>query len=103
MRRYRQGYRHGGGPVLAVVRPGTLTEQWRVLKACVEADTAVIAQAANMGLTGGSTPDGAAYDRPVVIISTLRIGAIPLLDQGRQESCVAASAHHTHVPDHSQP
>jgi D-lactate dehydrogenase len=42
--------------VLAVVQPGTLVEQWRVLQACVEAGVIVIPQAANTGLTGGSTP-----------------------------------------------
>ncbi|MCO6517336.1 MAG: D-lactate dehydrogenase, partial [Snodgrassella sp.] len=32
---YRQGIRFGVGDALAVVLPGTLVEQWRVLKACV--------------------------------------------------------------------
>ena len=41
-------------------------------------------QAANTGLTGGSTPNGADYDRPIVIISTMRIDDIQLLDQGKQ-------------------
>ncbi|WP_246048152.1 hypothetical protein [Hankyongella ginsenosidimutans] len=71
-RRYTNGYRFGGGPVLAVIRPGTLVEQWLVLEACVAARVIIIAQAANTGLTGGSTPDGS-YDRPVIIINTLRI------------------------------
>src|SRR5260370_35728735 len=31
--RYRTGFRFGNGPALAVVRPGNLVEQWRVLKA----------------------------------------------------------------------
>jgi len=29
-RRFRQGYRYGGGQALAVVQPGTLVEMWRV-------------------------------------------------------------------------
>ena len=86
-RRFRQGYRFGSGPVLAVVRPGSLIEQWRVLRACVEAGAIVIAQAANTGLTGGSTPDGA-YDRPVVIVSTLRLAGIHLIRDGRQVVCL---------------
>ena len=53
-RRFRQGYRFGSGPVLAVVQPGSLVEQWRVLRACVDADVIVISQAANTGLTGGN-------------------------------------------------
>ncbi|WP_127142417.1 D-lactate dehydrogenase [Pelagibacterium montanilacus] len=87
-RRYRKGYRFGEGHVLAVVRPGTLLEQWRALKACVEADIIVIVQAANTGLTGGSTPDGDAYDRPIVIFSTLRMTRIDLLDGGKQVVCL---------------
>jgi FAD/FMN-containing dehydrogenase len=33
--RYRTGFRFGSGAVLAVVRPRTLVEQWKVLNACV--------------------------------------------------------------------
>ena len=47
-KRYRTGYRFGGGPVAAVVRPGTLVEQWRVLQACVAAQAVVIMQAAKL-------------------------------------------------------
>lgn len=87
-RRFRKGYRFGDGPVLAVVRPGTLLEQWRALQAIVAADAIVIMQAANTGLTGGSTPDGAAYDRPVVILSTLRLTGVQLINEGRQVVCL---------------
>src|SRR5687767_7326994 len=72
-RAYRTGFRCGAGQALAVVRPRSLVEQWRVLKACVAADKIVIAQAANTGLTGGSTPDGEDYDREVVVVNTMRI------------------------------
>lgn len=87
-RRFRKGYRFGDGPVLAVVRPGTLLEQWRVLQAVVAADAVVIMQAANTGLTGGSTPDGADYDRPVVILNTLRLTGVQLINEGRQVVCL---------------
>ena len=87
-RAYRTGFRFGAGPALAVVRPGTLVEQWRVLQACVAADKIVIMQAANTGLTGGSTPDGDDYDRDVVIVSTLRMARIRLIDEGRQVICL---------------
>lgn len=87
-RRFRKGYRFGDGPVLAVVRPGTLLEQWRVLQAVVAADAVVIMQAANTGLTGGSTPDGADYDRPVVILNTLRLTGVQLINEGRQAVCL---------------
>ena len=55
-RLYRQGRRYGSGEVFAVVAPGSLVEQWKVLQIAVEADFIVIMQAANTGLTGGSTP-----------------------------------------------
>jgi D-lactate dehydrogenase (quinone) len=87
-RRYRTGFRFGGGAALAVARPGSLVEQWRVLKACAAADKIVIVQASNTGLTGGSTPDGDDYDRDVVIVSTTRLARIRLIDQGHQVICL---------------
>lgn len=86
-RRYRAGFRFGTGKALAVVRPGGLLEQWKVVKACVEAGKIVIMQAANTGLTGGSTPYGDDYDRDIVVVSTLRMKKIHLLHKGRQVIC----------------
>ena len=82
--RYRKGFRSGEGTALVVAFPGSLLEQWRVLQACVAAGSAIIMQAANTGLTEGSTPSGDDYDRPVVIINTLRMDRIDLIDGGRQ-------------------
>lgn len=93
-RRYRTGFRFGGGAVLAVVKPGSLWEQWQALEACVHADAIVIVQASNTGLTGGSTPAAAGYDRDVVIISTSRIASLFLLDQGRQVVCLPGTTLH---------
>ena len=90
-RRYRTGFRFGNGPALAVVRPGALVELWRVLQACARASAIIIMQASNTGLTGGSTPDGATYDRDIVIISTLRMTKISLIDEGRQVICFAGA------------
>lgn len=84
MQPYTKGYRFGEGEALLVAKPATLLEIWQVLKACVEADVAIIMQAANTGLTGGSTPDGHDYDRPIVIINTMRIDAIQLIDHAKQ-------------------
>ena len=88
---YRQGARFGKGDALAVVLPGTLVEQWHVLKACVEADVIVITQSANTGLTGGSTPDGNDYDRPIVIVSTRRLDGINVIENGEQVVCLPGS------------
>ena len=82
--RYRKGFRSGEGDALAVVFPGSLLEQWRVLQACVAADVIILMQAANTGLTEGSTPNGSDYPREIVIISTLRMDKIRLLDEGKQ-------------------
>ncbi|EFU67559.1 D-lactate dehydrogenase [Aggregatibacter segnis] len=88
---HRSGYRFGNGNALAVVRPGNLTEFWAILKACVAADVIVIAQAANTGLTGGSTPDGNDYDRDIVIINAMRISGIQLINDAQQVVCLPGS------------
>lgn len=84
MQAYTKGFRFGAGEALAVARPNHLVEIWQLLKVCVAADVAIIMQAANTGLTGGSTPDGNDYDRPIVIINTMRIDAIQLIDNAKQ-------------------
>ena len=81
---YCTGWRYGEGEALAVAKPATLLEIWKLLQICVEADIIVIMQAANTGLTGGSTPDGNDYDRPIVIISTMRIDSIQIINEGKQ-------------------
>ncbi|OTG85316.1 D-lactate dehydrogenase [Acinetobacter sp. ANC 4558] len=86
-RLYRQGRRYGSGNVLAVVIPGTLLEQWQVLQAAVAADCIVIMQAANTGLTGGSTPFGD-YDRPIILLSTRRLTGIQVIQDGKQVVCL---------------
>ena len=88
---YREGYRFGAGQALAVVRPGTLLEQWQVLQACVAADAVIISQAANTGLTGGSTPAGNDYGRDVVIINTMRNDGIQLIQNNEQVVCLPGS------------
>jgi D-lactate dehydrogenase len=88
---YTKGYRFGEGSAMAVARPGTLLELWRVVQVCVAADFILIMQAANTGLTGGSTPDGNAYDRPIIIVNTMRIADIHIIDEGRQIIGLAGS------------
>ena len=90
-RRYRTGFRFGVGPALAVVRPGSLIEQWRVFQACVAANKAIIVQSANTGLTGGSTPNGDGYGRDVIIINTLRVTGLHLINNAEQVICLPGS------------
>jgi D-lactate dehydrogenase len=81
---YTKGFRVGGGNALAVAIPQTLMQLWQVLQACVACDTIILMQAANTGVTGGSTPDGADYERDVVIVSTRRLKGVQVIDQARQ-------------------
>ena len=87
IRRYATGYRFGSGSAVAVARPKTLVQAWRVLQTCVAHDSIIIMQSANTGLTGGSTPHGE-YSSDVVIINTMRITGTHLLDGGKQVICL---------------
>ncbi len=84
MHYYCTGIKVGGGAACAVVLPNTLLQLWQVLKICVEHEKIIIVQAANTGLTGGSTPYGDGYDRDVVVINTLNIDRLILINQGHQ-------------------
>ena len=81
---YSKGWRYGEGKALAVAKPETLFEIWKIIEFCVGLDIIVIMQAANTGLTGGSTPYGDDYDRPILIINTMRISDIHIIDDGKQ-------------------
>ena len=89
---YRTGIRIGHGVACAVVLPVDLLQLWSVLKLCVNFDKIIILQAANTGLTGGSTPDGDDYDRDVVIINTLKLDQLILLQGGTQVVAFAGSS-----------
>lgn len=81
---YTTGYRVGQGDALAVILPQSLSALWQVLTRCVAEDVIILMQASNTGITGGSTPDGNDYDRPVVIISTRHLKGIQVIDGGQQ-------------------
>lgn len=81
--RYRKGFRSGEGEAVAVIFPKSLLQLWQALEAIVAADAIVIMQAANTGLTEGSTPNGE-YDRDVVIVSTLALDTIHVLPGAEQ-------------------
>jgi FAD/FMN-containing dehydrogenase len=55
--RYEQGWRYGRGTALAAVRPASTEEVARVLAFASARGVRVVAQGANTGLVGGSTPD----------------------------------------------
>ena len=83
---FRTAYRSGVGEASCVVKPNTLIEFWNVLQLCVKYDKIIIIQAANTGLTQGSTPAGP-YDRDVVIINTLKMNKIFLLNNNENALC----------------
>ena len=81
---FLKGWRYGEGNALAVVKPEKLIEMWEVLELCVKNDLIIIMQAANTGLTGGSTPDGKNYDREIIIINTINLKDIHVINNGKQ-------------------
>jgi len=81
---YLKGFRVGKGDAIAVVIPHTLLELWNILVCCVTHDVVMILQAANTGVTGGSTPDADDYDRNVVVVSTKKLKGLHLLEQVNQ-------------------
>ena len=81
---YSKGIRVGGGNCFAVAFPTSLLQLWRLLEISIIYKKIIIIQAANTGLTGGSTPDGEDYDRDILIINTLHINKLILLNSGKE-------------------
>ena len=77
--------------VAAVVIPDSLVALWRVINLCAASDVIIVAQAANTGLTGGSTPYGE-YDRAVVVISMQRLGGVHLLNDAAELVALPAAS-----------
>lgn len=92
---YRKGWRSGGGSALAVVFPQTLISFWCVLKICVANNCIVVIQAANTGLTEGSTPSDNGYDRSIIVINTLAMNKLILLNKGQQIIGLPGATLHT--------
>lgn len=81
---YSKGWRYGAGSALAVLKPNKLSDIWRILQICANENIIIIMQAANTGLTGGSTPCGNDYDRPIIVINTMLINNIHIIKEGSQ-------------------
>jgi len=84
MEPYLKGWRYGEGDAIAIIKPKSLIQMWKILQICVSENIIIIMQAANTGLTGGSTPFKNDYDRPVLIINTLLIKDIHVINNGKQ-------------------
>ena len=82
------------GRAAAVVRPGTIDEVARILRACVDARVGVVPQGGNTGLVGGSVPvDGE------IVLSTLRLNAVEDLDGDAGEITVGGGTTLSAVED----
>lgn len=92
---YRTGWRSGGGSALAVLFPQSLVAFWQLLEICVAHECIMIMQAANTGLTEGSTPSGNDYDREVVVINTLAMDDLVVLGGGEQILSFPGTTLHT--------
>tara|TARA_Y100000589_G_scaffold115630_2_gene109644 strand:+ start:5999 stop:7699 length:1701 start_codon:yes stop_codon:yes gene_type:complete len=89
---FATGIRVGKGKAEAVIFPISLLQIWQILKIALKNNLIIIMQAANTGLTGGSTPDGENYDRKILIINTLKIDKIIYLNNSKQIIAFAGSA-----------
>ena len=70
LERYQKGWRYGSGAALAVVRPRSTAEVARVLAFASQQGLRLLAQGANTGLVGASTPDASGH---MLVLSTERL------------------------------
>lgn len=85
--KYERGYRYGCGRALAVARPATVAELREVVRFCYARDLRIIAQGANTGLVGASTPDDSGAE---LIVSLERLRGIEAVDVHNRTACVRA-------------
>jgi FAD/FMN-containing dehydrogenase len=79
------------GEALCVVRPGSVDEVARVVRACGAAGAAVVPQGGNTGLVGGSVPRAAEpRGRPQVVCSLVRLRDLEAVDVVAAEVTVGA-------------
>jgi FAD/FMN-containing dehydrogenases len=70
LERYEKGWRYGRGKALAAARPSSTEEVSRLLRHASDDGLRVVAQGANTGLVGASTPDGSGE---VLVLSLERL------------------------------
>ena len=75
--KYERGYRYGSGRALAVARPATVAELRSVVRYCYAHELRIIAQGANTGLVGASTPDESGRE---LVVSLDRLRGIEAVD-----------------------
>lgn len=87
MASYEQGARYGQGQALCVVRPATLQEVQAVVRWCAQHCITLVAQGANTGLVGASTPDASATQ---IVLSTSRLRSVVEVDVANRSVTVEA-------------
>lgn len=85
--KYERGYRYGSGRALAVARPATGEELRSVVRYCFAHALRIIAQGANTGLVGASTPDDSGGE---LIVSLDRLRGVEAVDVHNRTACVRA-------------
>ena len=78
---HENGARYGAGKAHLVVRPATVEEVSEVVKTCIAHHVPLIAQGANTGLVGASTPDASGHQ---VVLSLTRLRQPMALDAGNR-------------------
>jgi FAD/FMN-containing dehydrogenase len=85
--KYERGYRYGCGRALAVARPATVAELREIVRFCYAHELRMIAQGANTGLVGASTPDDSGSE---LIVSLDRLRGVEAVDVHNRTACVRA-------------
>ena len=84
---YERGYRYGSGRALAIARPGTVDELAALVRYCFAHDLKFVAQGANTGLVGASTPDDSGEQ---LLLSLERLRGVESVDAHNRTACSLA-------------
>lgn len=87
LERYERGYRYGAGRAASVARPATLSELRALVRYCYARDLRIIAQGANTGLVGASTPDASGEE---LVICLDRMRGVEAIDAHDRTACARA-------------
>jgi FAD/FMN-containing dehydrogenase len=98
--RYELGYRYGAGRARAIVRPATVAELTAVMRYCFAQDLQFIAQGANTGLVGASTPDTSGEQ---LVLSLERLHGVESFDVHNRTVCALAGTRLSDLNTHVQP
>lgn len=84
---FDDGYRYGSGASLCVVRPATVEALRQTVRFCAAHEIRVVAQGANTGLVGASSPDTSGGQ---IVLSLSRLVGIETLDASNRTATLFA-------------